>query len=120
MNVVALAFARHGRIGVATWIVRVVIVTTVASAAGLLAQAVAGDAGAAVVAALVVWSVGSLSARRLHDTGRSGWSMLAALVPVVGPLWVLFQLTRPGVEGRNRFGGDPEARLDYLQVDITR
>ena len=120
MNLLSAALARHGRIGRGAWFVRVVVVTLVAIAFGLLADSIAGDRGAALVAALYVWSIAALSARRLHDTGRSGWTMLASLVPIVGPLWVLFQLTRPGVEGRNRYGSDPDARLDYLQVDITR
>jgi hypothetical protein len=32
---------------------------------------------------------------------------------------LLLALLRPGVEGRNRYGGDPFARLDYLRVDIA-
>ena len=117
---VASYFAWYGRIGRATWFGRLVIVALLSIAFGLFAQALAGEPGAALVATLFVWCTAALASRRLHDTGRSAWAMLAAVVPVAGPLWVLFQLTRPGVEGRNRYGGDPDARFDYLRVDITR
>lgn len=113
-------FGWHGRVGRATWLSRIVVLALVAIAFGLLAGASIGDAGSAVVAALFAWCAGALSTRRLHDIGKSAWSLLVVLVPVVGPLWLLFQLTRPGVEGRNRYGSDPASRFDYLRVDIER
>ena len=113
-------FGWHGRVPRSTWWWRLVVLAAIAIAFGMLAGALLGPAGATVVAALFAWCAGAVSTRRLHDIGQSAWSLLVVLVPIVGPLWLLFQLTRPGVEGRNRYGSDPLARFDYLQVDIAR
>lgn len=47
--------------------------------------------------------------RRLHDTNRSGWWLLLALVPLIGPLLLTFWFCRPGSRGDNGFGADPLA-----------
>lgn len=49
----------------------------------------------------------SITARRLHDVGKSGWLQLLFLIPVVG-LYPLFLLMRSGQKGDNRFGFNPE------------
>ena len=49
----------------------------------------------------------SVSVRRLHDTDRSGWWMLAGLVPLVGALVVLVLMALPGSEAENQFGAKP-------------
>lgn len=46
----------------------------------------------------------AVTARRLQDTGRSGWWQLLFLVPIIGFLVVLFWLIRKGTEGENKFG----------------
>jgi len=50
----------------------------------------------------------AVTARRLHDTGRSGWWMLLSLVPIVGLILLVWYCTR-GTLGTNRFGADPVA-----------
>ncbi|MFT3897874.1 MAG: DUF805 domain-containing protein [Thermomonas sp.] len=62
----------------------------------------------------------SLMARRLHDQARSAWWLLAALVPVLGPLLLAFLLLfKRGTEGENQHGEDPRTRgRDYLRVAI--
>ena len=47
--------------------------------------------------------------RRLHDTDRSGWWVLIALIPLVGAIVLLVFLILKGNEGDNRFGPDPKA-----------
>lgn len=49
----------------------------------------------------------SLSVRRLHDTGRSGWWMLIGIIPLVGSLVMLIFFCGKGDSGDNRFGLDP-------------
>src|SRR5690349_15782428 len=38
----------------------------------------------------------SVGARRMHDTGKSGWILLLALIPLVGGLVLLFFAAQPG------------------------
>jgi uncharacterized membrane protein YhaH (DUF805 family) len=77
----------------------------------LVLGAVAGIAGpefADVTGALVtlVHLVPGLAvgARRLHDSGRSGWWQLLWFVPVVGVLAMLVLLLWPGTSRDNRYG----------------
>jgi uncharacterized membrane protein YhaH (DUF805 family) len=51
----------------------------------------------------------AVSVRRLHDTGRSGWMLLIALIPFVGWLVVLYFLVQPGETAANNYGPDPKA-----------
>lgn len=49
----------------------------------------------------------AVTARRLHDTGRSGWWYLLYFVPVVGAIVLIIWFCSKGTEGENRFGTDP-------------
>ena len=49
----------------------------------------------------------AVSVRRLHDTGRSGWFLLIALIPLVGGILLRVWMCSRGTEGPNRFGADP-------------
>lgn len=110
----------HGRLPRASWLLRLAGLSVCALAFGMLALAAAGNDGAALVAVFYLWCAATLSVRRLHDTSRSGYALLAVLLPAIGPLWLLLTLLRDGVDGRNRYGDDPLARLDYLRVDISK
>jgi uncharacterized membrane protein YhaH (DUF805 family) len=46
--------------------------------------------------------------RRLHDTDRSGWWILIALVPFVGGLILLVFYVLEGTKGPNQYGPDPK------------
>jgi uncharacterized membrane protein YhaH (DUF805 family) len=120
MEFISSFAARYGRIARGTWVFRIVILAMMCAAFGLLAQAVIGSTGAALFAALFLWCASAVSIQRLHDTGHTGWSLFVLLIPVLGPIWLAVQLARRGVEGPNRFGPDPVARMDYLRVDITK
>lgn len=45
-----------------------------------------------------------ITARRLHDTGKSGWMQLLCLVPVVGGLIVLLLCIPAGSQEANQYG----------------
>lgn len=47
------------------------------------------------------WAV---TVRRLHDTGRSGWTQLLGLIPFIGGFIVLAYLLTPGTSGWNKYG----------------
>jgi uncharacterized membrane protein YhaH (DUF805 family) len=49
----------------------------------------------------------AVSARRLHDTNRSGWWLLIALVPLVGPIVLLVWFCQKSEAVANRFGPPP-------------
>lgn len=48
--------------------------------------------------------------RRLHDIGRSGWTALLLMVPVIGPALSLYLLFAPGDPVLNLYGRPPGAR----------
>ena len=51
-----------------------------------------------------------VAVRRLHDVDRTGWWYLLVLVPVLGPLFLIFAFfIHRGMAGANRFGPDPLA-----------
>ncbi|MEU6481534.1 DUF805 domain-containing protein [Streptomyces sp. NPDC047017] len=50
----------------------------------------------------------ALGARRLHDTGRSGWWLLIGLVPVIGAVVLLGFAAMEGEPGDNAYGGSPK------------
>ena len=57
--------------------------------------------------ALLVPSI-AVGIRRLHDTDRSGWWILIALVPFVGGLILLVFYVLEGTRGPNQYGPDPK------------
>ncbi len=44
--------------------------------------------------------------RRLHDTGRSGWWMLIAFIPLIGTLILLYFFVQASEEGENLYGAE--------------
>jgi uncharacterized membrane protein YhaH (DUF805 family) len=49
----------------------------------------------------------AVTARRLHDTGRSGWWILFQLVPIAGPITLFVFSVRDGEPGENTYGPNP-------------
>ena len=120
MDYVSSFATSQGRIARGTWVFRIVVLAVVCASFGLLAETVFGNTGAALFAALFLWCAAAISIQRLHDIGRTGASLFMLLIPVLGPLWFIVQLSRRGVDGPNRFGRDPASRIDYLKVDIAK
>lgn len=46
----------------------------------------------------------AVGVRRLHDTGKSGWLMLIALIPLFGGLVLLYLAAQPGQPSANAYG----------------
>jgi uncharacterized membrane protein YhaH (DUF805 family) len=120
MELISSFAMSYGRLGRVTWLYRLISIALVCAAFGSLANAAVGSGGAALFAALFLWCAGAVSTQRLHDIGRSGFTLFVLLIPVLGPLWLVTQLLKRGGEGRNQYGADPMARLDYLRVDISK
>ena len=59
----------------------------------------------------------SIWGRRLHDRGRSAWWLLATLVPVLGPLFLIVECALRGSSPTAaRFGPEPGLRADYVTI----
>lgn len=50
----------------------------------------------------------SVLARRLHDIGKSGWTVCWIFLPLIGFLYILVLLCRDGEPRTNRFGTSPK------------
>jgi uncharacterized membrane protein YhaH (DUF805 family) len=58
--------------------------------------------------ALIVPSL-AVGVRRLHDTGKSGWWLLIALVPLVGVIILIVFLATDTSPAGDRYGPSPKA-----------
>ena len=53
----------------------------------------------------------SISVRRLHDVGKSGWTILFIIVPIIGIIWLLALFCRDTMPERNKWGENPTLRV---------
>ncbi len=52
----------------------------------------------------------AVGTKRCHDLDQSGWYLLWGLLPILGELWLIYQLGfRKGTVGQNMYGPDPLA-----------
>ena len=75
----------------------------VAASNGWSAIALIGIAASSLFLLAILVRAFAATVRRLHDTGRSGWWLLAMFVPFVGLTPLLFTLL-PGGSTSNRYG----------------
>jgi uncharacterized membrane protein YhaH (DUF805 family) len=54
--------------------------------------------------------------RRLHDTNRSGWWVLLALIPIIGWIALIVFAAQEGTRGQNAYGPDPKAQPGVQQT----
>ncbi len=82
---------------------------------GIFDNALFGGAGvlSGVFSLAVLLPSLAVGARRLHDTGRSGWWLLLLLVPVIGLLVLIWFYIQPGDNGPNAYGPDPIAKQAF-------
>ncbi len=50
----------------------------------------------------------SVTVRRLHDVGKSGWFLLILLIPILGVFVLLYFMVIEGDHGPNEYGEDPK------------
>ncbi len=50
----------------------------------------------------------AVAARRLHDTGRSGWLLLLALIPLIGAIILIVFYVQDSKPGPNKYGANPK------------
>ena len=63
-----------------------------------------------------------VSVRRLQDTGKSGWTILLGLIPLVGAIILIVYFAQKGTKGKNEYGEDPKnpelsAEDHFLDLD---
>ena len=52
----------------------------------------------------------AVGVRRLHDTDRSGWWLLIALIPLIGAIILIVFFCIDSTPGENRFGPNPKGQ----------
>ena len=54
----------------------------------------------------------TVTVRRLHDIGMSGWMWFVALVPVIGAIYLIYLFVQEGDMGENAYGAVPTNMLE--------
>lgn len=66
-----------------------------------------GALGALFCLGLLIPSI-AVGARRLHDTGRSGWWLLVGFIPVIGVIVLIVFFVLDSQPGTNAYGPNPK------------
>jgi uncharacterized membrane protein YhaH (DUF805 family) len=67
---------------------------------------------------LLLWVITATCTKRLHDQAYSGYWLFTVLIPVLGPLWLIWRLGfKKGSYTTNRYGTVPGSAPDYLKND---
>jgi uncharacterized membrane protein YhaH (DUF805 family) len=89
-------------------IIIIILLSVVENSLGLIVFASDGGLGVLSMLYALAVLVPSLAVgvRRLHDTDRSGWWMLLAIIPIVSLVLIVFFIFK-GSEGDNQYGASP-------------
>lgn len=83
-----------------------------------LIEYVFGSQATFILYPLLFWTLVATATKRLHDVGKSAYALWALIVPVLGPLWLVYQLGfKKGIPQKNAYGGNPNVAEDYLQIE---
>ena len=72
------------------------------------AEAGMGLLGGIYALAVLIPSI-AVGVRRLHDTNRSGWWLLIALIPIIGAIVLIVFLASDSKPEENQYGPNPKA-----------
>jgi len=89
-------------------LVSIVIAIVDAATGSFSADAGIGILGSIYALAVLIPTI-AVGVRRLHDTNRSGWWLLLALIPLVGTIVLLVFLATDGDPEENQYGPNPKA-----------
>jgi len=73
----------------------------------LIAEANIGLLGGIYALAILIPLL-AVSVRRLHDTDRSGWWLLIALIPLIGVIVILVFMVQDSKPNENQYGSNPK------------
>ncbi len=76
-------------------------------ASSVAMEAAAGALGGIYSLAVLIPSL-AVGVRRLHDTGRSGWWLLIALIPLIGFIVLLVFMVSDSDSAANEYGENPK------------
>ncbi|MBQ8941110.1 MAG: DUF805 domain-containing protein [Firmicutes bacterium] len=93
----------------------VIISFVLSFVAGLISSDLARVISSIYSLAILCPSLGA-AARRLHDTGKSGWLQLIAFIPLVGAIVLIVFLAQPGQSGDNVYGEEPYDEFEGSSV----
>jgi FAD/FMN-containing dehydrogenase/uncharacterized membrane protein YhaH (DUF805 family) len=115
-----LLFTKRGRINRLTyWTASVFIWTTFYVLFNVLDYFVSYSA-TWIIYPLLYWALVATATKRLHDINFSGYWLWIILIPVLGPLFLVYLLGfRKGVINKNRFGENPNLAADYFKNGIA-
>jgi len=107
-----LLFSFQSRINRAKFWLGAVILWVAYVILGGLFYAARDSTGLLIVLGLIdlalLWPALAVSIKRWHDRDKSGWWVLIALIPIIGPIWALVETGfLSGTPGPNRYGPDP-------------
>jgi uncharacterized membrane protein YhaH (DUF805 family) len=113
-------FSAKGRVGRLRYLAynlgSYILMVAAAAVLGFIAAAlgfpkVAGVLGMLAVIPYFIFFV-LLTIQRSHDMGWTGWTVILALIPFVGLIW----LFNPGTQGGNRFGAPPPPNTTMVKI----
>ncbi|MCU0652960.1 MAG: DUF805 domain-containing protein [Candidatus Pacebacteria bacterium] len=62
----------------------------------------------------------SVTSRRLHDMGHSGWWTFLYFVPLAGQILFIFLIMKDGQQGENKFGPNPKGESKIKTGDLPK
>ena len=54
----------------------------------------------------------AVAVRRLHDIEKPGYMLLVALIPIIGPIWLIVLYAKEGGNTSNKYGADPKVGIE--------
>ena len=90
------------------YLVAAVILSVIDVATGLYSQSTGIGLLSGIFAIAMILPSLAVTVRRLHDTDRSGWWLLIALIPLLGAIVLLVFMVLDSDAGSNRFGPNPK------------
>lgn len=84
-----------------------IILTVVDGALGTMTSNGIGILGLIYALAVLLPGIG-VSIRRLHDSGKSGWLLLLALIPIIGAIILIILYVLDSTPGENKYGPNPK------------
>jgi uncharacterized membrane protein YhaH (DUF805 family) len=72
-------------------------------------------AAAFIVIFYLVYTV-SLTVRRFHDLGKSGWWIITLIIPIVNGIVGLYLTFADGDEEANKYGKTPKPKIEFSEI----